>query len=152
MINTTIRVSTLSDLDAIAALDSEVFGVHSYSLLVFRQMMDIGHICFVAEGTGGEIVGYTLGALGVEKNKGWILALAVKKAYRCQGIASKLTTKVIDAFAAQQVECVLLTVDPNNKAAINLYQKIGFFDTRRETDYFGPGEDRIVMEKQLKEA
>jgi ribosomal protein S18 acetylase RimI-like enzyme len=38
-----------------------------------------------------------------------------------------------------------LTVDPINASAIRLYGALGFVAKRRETDYFGTGEDRLVM-------
>ncbi|WP_243641836.1 hypothetical protein [Vibrio sinensis] len=40
----------------------------------------------------------------------------------------------------------LLVLDPENPAALRLYQSLGFSKIAEEADYFGPNQTRWVME------
>jgi ribosomal protein S18 acetylase RimI-like enzyme len=149
MVDTIIRPVEVDDLGTVAILDRQVFGKHSYSFLCLRQMMDIGHLLLAAEDCSGEIIGYTVGAIEMGNKRGWILALAVQNANRRQGIATKLTNYIIEMLDDLGATSIVLTVDPDNRAAINLYRKMGFCKVGEESDYFGPGEARMTMKKEL---
>ncbi|MEO1997588.1 MAG: GNAT family N-acetyltransferase, partial [Planctomycetaceae bacterium] len=43
---------------------------------------------------------------------------------------------------------VLLTVDPENGNAVQLYRKFGFTERSQIAGYYRPHEDRLVMEFQ----
>jgi ribosomal protein S18 acetylase RimI-like enzyme len=46
------------------------------------------------------------------------------------------------------IERVRLTVDPANPAQ-RLYFRLGYQQLAEERDYFGPEEDRLLLEKRL---
>ncbi len=146
----TIRTFRPEDLPDTAKIDAELFGKDRYPALFFRQAFDVfGDLLRVVESGNGEITGYTLGAVQAEPEAGWILALAVKKEYQGQGIATQLTIDLIEILRKRGVKNVKLTVDPANLSAIGLYRKLGFYPVDEYPDYFGPGEPRILMQKEL---
>lgn len=56
--------------------------------------------------------------------------------------------RVEQALAELQVARVRLTVDPANPAQ-RLYLRLGYALLAEESGYFGPGEDRLLLEKAL---
>lgn len=138
------------DLVAVAEVDNEAFGDYCYPSYFFRQAYDVfGDLLLVAENEEEEIVAYLLGALQADSAGGWILSLAVRKAYRRQGVAEMLVKIIVDVLLSRGVSTVWLTVAPDNHAAIQLYLKLGFEQVSKGEDYFGPGEARILMKRKI---
>nr|WP_254777327.1 GNAT family N-acetyltransferase [Paenibacillus sp. cl6col] len=54
------------------------------------------------------------------------LGMAILPAYRGQGLGSALMKKLFAGLSEQGVERVSLSVDPDNAAAVKLYQRFGF--------------------------
>lgn len=80
----------------------------------------------------GKIVGMVLGKIfrsmyiqGHER-LGYISNLYVKKGFRKKGLGKKLTQAVIDWFKSKEAVALTLEVYEKNKAALNLYHKLGF--------------------------
>jgi ribosomal protein S18 acetylase RimI-like enzyme len=53
---------------------------------------------------------------------------------------------------AAGVERVLVTSEPENEAALRLYEKLGFRVVSMEPDYYGDGADRLILEYRIVEA
>ncbi|MNP38455.1 Acetyltransferase YpeA [compost metagenome] len=96
----------------------------------------------------GRLLGYALGGLGQDSSQGWLLSLAVLPEARGFGLAERMMLRVEQALAGLRVERVRLTVDPVNPAQ-RLYFRLGYVQLSEERDYFGPGEDRLLLEKRL---
>ena len=145
-----VRTFKLGDLVEVWKIDQEAYGNDCYPQFFFRQAYDIfGELFLIAETEDGEIVGYILGAIQNDDSIGWILAVTVKSAYWRRGIALKLTTSMLKLLFNKNVAKVLLTVDPDNNGAINLYRKLYFYEIDKIEDYFGPGKTKILMQKEL---
>lgn len=54
-------------------------------------------------------------------------------------------TQLMKAALAQATAPVLLTVDPNNSAAVKLYQQLGFTVREHIRGFYRPHEDRYLM-------
>ncbi|MCE5249333.1 GNAT family N-acetyltransferase [bacterium] len=140
----------MGDLADVFSLEQEVFGVHGYPLFFFRQALDVfGNLLRIAVNDTGTIAGYVLGALKPENGACWILSLAVKNEYRRMGIATGLMLDAIDVLSSKGADEVFLTVAPGNTDARACYRALGFRETETVDDYFGPGETRIIMRKDL---
>lgn len=146
-----VRSYRNEDFRAVAALEES--GIHEpYRSAVFVRQM--GEICketfLVAVPDNGEPVGYAVGA-GVrhDLSEAWILRLGVREEKRREGIGSALLGAVIDALQAKHPCTVRLTVSPENHPAIRLYERHGFVREQTVPEYFGPGEDRIIMKKPM---
>ncbi len=147
-----IRGAQPSDVPRLVELDREVFGQDGYGAFVLRQFIDLfGPLVGVAT-DGRSISGYVVGGRSLVSGAGWMLALAVVPGARRGGIGGELTAWLLDTLVrAGATECKL-TVDPKNTAALSLYRRAGFLEVRREDDYFGPGQERLVLAKPLPEA
>jgi ribosomal protein S18 acetylase RimI-like enzyme len=143
---TPIRAATPADLAAVWAIDREVFGAEAYPHFFFRQAYDLwGELLRVAPLPSGGLAGYVMGALSAQAHEGWVLSAAVRPACRGRGLATQLTSGLLETLAARGARSVLLTVHPGNAGALGLYAKLGFRVERQEADYFGPGEPRLVL-------
>jgi [ribosomal protein S18]-alanine N-acetyltransferase len=78
-----------------------------------------------------------------------ILNVAVHPACRRHGVGSMLMTSVVDEAKAKHIQIVTLEVRRSNLAARSLYRKLHFEERRLRRNYYGPGEDAIVMELHL---
>lgn len=78
-----------------------------------------------------------------------ILNVAVHPGSRRSGVATLLMQQTIDEAKAKQSRFVTLEVRRSNLQARRLYRKLKFEEHRLRRNYYGPGEDAIVMELSL---
>jgi len=78
-----------------------------------------------------------------------ILNVAVHPEARRSGVAMALMAAAISEAKAKNIRLVTLEVRRSNVAARSLYRKLNFEERRLRTNYYGPGEDAIVMELHL---
>jgi ribosomal-protein-alanine N-acetyltransferase len=78
-----------------------------------------------------------------------ILNVAVHPELRRHGIGMTLMAEAIDEAKAKDIRIVTLEVRRSNVAARSLYRRLNFEERRLRTNYYGPGEDAIVMELPL---
>ena len=75
-----------------------------------------------------------------------ILNIAVQPELRRFGIGAELLLSAIGEAKTKKVQLVTLEVRRSNLAARCLYRKFEFEERRLRRNYYGPGEDAIVME------
>jgi len=75
-----------------------------------------------------------------------ILNIAVHPDFRQQGIATALLEEALAEARRKRAEVMVLEVRRTNLPARQLYRKLGFEDRRLRRNYYGPGEDALVME------
>jgi ribosomal-protein-alanine N-acetyltransferase len=75
-----------------------------------------------------------------------VLNVAVHPRARREGVAMTLLGEAIDEAKAKKARFVTLEVRRSNVAARSLYRKLQFEEQRLRMNYYGPGEDAIVME------
>ena len=141
-----IRKATTSDLSQLADIEQQVYGDSGFNCYYFRQMLDLfPDLLWVWDNCDGILAGYALGAFGQVREEGWVMSLAVSPGFRGKGLAAKLSQVLLEALQNCRCQSVLLTVSETNLAAVSLYRKLGFDDFCKEADYYGPGQDRLVM-------
>lgn len=79
--------------------------------------------CWVAE-RDGVIVGH--GVLAVGAGEGHILNVCIGRDHQGQGLGRALLVHMLARARARAVEMVFLEVRPSNRAAIELYESVGF--------------------------
>lgn len=141
----TIRRPCLDEIAALALLDKEVFGRHSYSVSSFRQFFDLAGNLLAIAISGGSIIGYSLILPAAAGSEGWFMALGVHEDHRRTGVGRALASAAIEQAKQSGLHALRLTAEPENLAAISLYKSLGFEDEELVREYFGPGEDRLVM-------
>jgi [ribosomal protein S18]-alanine N-acetyltransferase len=100
---------------------------------------------WVAE-RGKCVVGFLIGRAAADEFE--ILNLAVAKAYRRNGIGSRLLESALNWFRTAETQRAYLEVRASNEAAIALYERHGFSACGRRARYYQhPVEDAIVLSK-----
>jgi ribosomal-protein-alanine acetyltransferase len=131
----TLRAATLEDLDAISRIQLASPGAAQWDVTGY-----LAYRCLVAE-TDGAVTGFLVSRqTSVDEHE--ILNLAVLPAARRQGVARQLLTSGL----AHGKGLWFLEVRESNRAALRLYESMGFKATgRREAYYYEPPEAAIVM-------
>lgn len=145
-----IRDAKRADLQQIAAIERLSFDqpwslesfVHELSLPFSRTIVGLSQ-----DEAGAEIIGYLCRWLVADECH--ILSLAVTPRRRRTGIAEILMGEAIAEAAGKGVAVITLEVRRSNLAARNLYRKLNFAERRVRKNYYGSGEDAIIMERRL---
>jgi len=77
-----------------------------------------------------------------------ILNLAVHPEGRRAGVGRALIQRVLDDAARHRAASVTLEVRHDNAAALALYGSMGFDRAGMRRNYYGPGEDAVIMERR----
>ena len=78
-----------------------------------------------------------------------ILNLAVHPSARGTGAGRALVQRIIDDALAHAAVSVSLEVRPENAAALGLYRAMGFAQIGLRKNYYGHGEDAVIMERRF---
>lgn len=142
----TLREADEDDLPELLRVDREAFPEDPYPYFVLRQLVDVhaGRLLVLADGP--RLHGYVLYVTSHDRHGSWVMSLGVTRDQRGRGLGRRLMREVLRRLRAEGVREARLTVEPANAPAIMLYRSLGFDagDGIRR-DYFGPGEDRVVM-------
>ncbi len=71
--------------------------------------------------------------------------LVVAPAHRRSGLGSALVRAGLDAVRHLGARAAVLEVGYDNEAAIALYQHVGFEQLSARRDYYGPGQDALIL-------
>lgn len=141
----------ISDIDTLLAIENQSFQFpwprqffqselnqpHSITLLARRQ-----------ETTPGEIVGYVIFWFVYDEMH--ILNLAVSPRWRRRGIARGLLGEAFRQAKTQKIKTVWLEVRPSNRAALSLYESLGFKVIMTRKGYYSEtGEDALILSRTL---
>jgi ribosomal-protein-alanine N-acetyltransferase len=147
--NFIIRPYHEGDFPSVSLLEES--GLHEpYRSAVFiRQMAGVCAGTFLVAVREDGVIGYTIGTF-VQHNpaEAWILRIGVREDMRRIGAGTALLRAVMDVLYTYSVQTIRLSVSPGNQPALSLYRKQGFVQEKCIQDYFGPGEDRIIMKKE----
>lgn len=141
-----IRAATEEDLPRIVRLDEEAFPTAPYPYFVLRQLLaSFPDFVFVVD-LGEDLGGYVL-STPPDAARSWILSLGISPPLQRQGLGRQLMTQILGHLRTRGVHDVTLSVEPRNDTAIALYRSLGFAPDPGgpRPDYFGPGEDRLLM-------
>lgn len=149
--NINIRKIMKDDITSIFQMELDAFKPMHYPLFVLRQFYDtLPGLFFVAVNDVNQIKGYCIGGIDYESRTGWIFALAVAKPEQKKRIAQRITTKLLTAFQNKNINTIQLTTSPDNNAAINLYEKLGFKKVKEDMNYYFDNSPRILMKLVMK--
>ncbi len=121
---------------------------HSWGREEFRQLLSGKNFKAIALTKTEGLIGY-LSFMHVP-DEAEILNLGVLPEARRRGRARKLLNFFIDYCRKNGISRIFLEVRVSNKAAINLYQSLGFNLAGRRTDYYPETkEDALIYELKL---
>ena len=149
--NIKIRKAIKEDLVSIFQVEEETFKPMNYPLFVLRQFYDIApDLFFVAADELNQIKGYCFGGIDMDKNIGWVFVLAVTKPEQKRKIGQRISLELLSAFKSKNINAIQLTTTPDNRAAINLYEKLGFKKVSEDLNYYFDNSPRIIMKLDSK--
>ncbi|HZP45437.1 MAG TPA: ribosomal protein S18-alanine N-acetyltransferase [Candidatus Binataceae bacterium] len=142
-----LRDATNADLPRIVAIERRAFA-HPWAEEAFHRELTLSFSRIVLGVTDqNDLGGYLCRWLIADECH--ILNVAVDTKYRRQGLGELLMREAIAEAVAKRVAIVTLEVRRSNTAARCLYRKLAFEERRLRKNYYGQGEDAIVMERRL---
>jgi len=144
-----VRTMEPNIIARLVQLETEAFGPGGLNVWHLEPLIRHGRV--YAYRLDNEIVGSVSYMLDWDHpHKTYMVGVSISKESRGQGIGAKLLIESFEALAKENIEEVELTVDPNNVAAVKLYEsKLGFLVTDFKHDEYGEGEGRLVMNLRL---
>jgi [ribosomal protein S18]-alanine N-acetyltransferase len=142
------RPMQAEDLDALIKIERASYP-YPWTLLNFRDCLDSGYSCWVAE-VDGALAGYWVMMLAA--GEGHILNCCVAPAWQRRGFGRSLMEHLIDIARHHASEALYLEVRPSNTAAVNLYERLGFEGIALRRNYYPADagrEDALVMRRTL---
>lgn len=134
-----------ADLDAVVEIERRSFPTPWSPGLFLHELKIPFSRTLLARLTNGtsRVVGYVCRWLvGDEMH---ILNLAVDPDHRRAGIGRLLVEHILEEAAVNAVRLITLEVRRGNEAAVGLYGRFGFRQTGVRRNYYGRGEDALVM-------
>ena len=105
---------------------------------------------FVAEDPDGELLGFVCGFLSqTADDEAYIHFVGVTPEDRGDGLGRALYERFFEAARASGRTSVRCVTSPVNQGSIAFHEAMGFQVERVVEDYEGPGEDRVLLVKQL---
>lgn len=145
-----IRPMTVQDLEAIQSIEERVQS-HPWRPAHFSDCLKAGNVALVVEQPDAPscIAAYAIVTLGGREAD--LLNVAVAPDYRRQGIASQLLDYLV-AQIADRADNLFLEVRASNRAAINLYENLGFNQVGVRPNYYPARqgrEDALILALSL---
>jgi ribosomal-protein-alanine N-acetyltransferase len=142
-----IRFFVQSDFDTICLFEGMRSGSAYGSAVFIRQASVIFSPFFFVAELEGNVGGYGIGALNQgDMREGWVLRLNVAEDLRSRGIGRLILEQVVRSLVDAGATRIKLSVAHDNITAIRLYERFGFSKNDILANYFGDGEDRIIMQ------
>ncbi|MCQ8876912.1 GNAT family N-acetyltransferase/peptidase C39 family protein [Pseudoalteromonas shioyasakiensis] len=148
--DTSVRVAKGSDLAALLEIEQQSFTQDRLTARSFKRWLNAKHGILLVIEEHNHILGYGL----VWCHKGTRLArlysLAIKLQAQGRGLAKKLLSELERAAADCARLFMRLEVAVNNKAAIALYEKLGYRVFGQYSDYYDDHSDALRMQKNIR--
>ena len=146
-----IRDATRHDLPRIIEIERLAFD-HPWSLESFLREFSLPFsrliVAMGPDNNGGSlVVGFLCRWLVADECH--ILNVAVPPERRRQGIAKMMMAAAIDEAKAKNIRLGTLEERRSNLGARGLYRELKIEERRLRRNYYGPGEDAIVMELRI---
>ena len=105
---------------------------------------------FVAEDADGELLGFVCGFRSQTfADEAYIHFVGVDPEHRGSGLGRRLYERFFEEARANGRTLVRCVTSPLNERSLAFHQALGFEVERVVEDYDGPGEDRVLLVKQL---
>lgn len=144
-----VRMMEPEIIARLVQIETEAFGTGGLNVWHLEPLIRHGRVYIYR--LDNEIVGLVHYMLDWDRpKKAYMVGVSISKESRGQGIGFKLLKESFEALSKETIEEVELTVDPDNVAAVKLYEgKLGFLVTDFKQDEYGEGEGRLVMKLSL---
>lgn len=145
----TIRQAKLYDVPAMARIERDSFGSPWSADEITKDVTAGGNVYVAVAECDGEKAAY--GEVRMIAGEAQIYNIAVAPEFRREGIGEELLRHMINKAEESGCSLVTLEVRDGNKAAMELYKKLGFREVgRRKGYYLNGGEDAVLMDLDLR--
>lgn len=145
-----LREATAADLDALAALEAASFGDEAWSReQLAGGLAAAGALWLVAvpRGEGGAVEAYA--AFQRAEDEAELQRVAVAPAVRRRGLGTALVATGFERLHEEGVRTCFLEVAADNRAARELYERLGFRTVGRRPGYYPRGSDALLLRADL---
>jgi ribosomal-protein-alanine N-acetyltransferase len=129
--------------ELMAALHRECFGEAAWSATSFAALFETSLVFGYLIESGGLVLARAVA------DEAEILTIGVVPAVRRQGLARQMVALVIDEARTRGAQTLFLEVSARNTPACELYRAAMFDDCGRRRDYYGPGDDALLLKRPL---
>lgn len=150
--NIIIDVCDIKDLDLLHEIEKECFTIEVYNKRVLRSLLTAPSTICLKASVQGQIVGFAIGDIRrvFTSRRGEVVTIDVTPKFRRMGIATLLLKRLEEEFRSRGCSMSRLAVRVDNKAAKNLFRKLGYREKKKSKDYYADGIDALLMEKKLR--
>jgi ribosomal-protein-alanine N-acetyltransferase len=141
-----VRAASAEDVEAVTALEQEVFGVDAWSSSSVREELTGDRRHAVVAQDGG-LVGYAVTMRSDDVVD--LQRMAVAPSHRRTGVARDLLATLRRAGRDEGAHRMLLEVSAGNDAALAFYAAEGFVEIDRRPRYYRDGSDALVLRAAL---
>jgi [ribosomal protein S18]-alanine N-acetyltransferase len=145
-----LRAARREDLATVLEIERRSFS-HPWSLEAFLDEIRQAHsrllLVWDESGERGKLVGYVCRWIVAAEVQ--ILNIAIHPDWRRRGIGRGLVEAVLEEAREEGAARVTLEVRRYNNPAIGLYERLGFRRVGERRNYYGAGEDAVLMEKDV---
>ena len=144
-----VAAATHADLEAAYSIEAEEMAPDFFPRFFFTQALTLFGEGFQVARIGESVVGYAFVGRHSAGDEAELYSLVVSADWRGLGAGEALTRECLKVARSWKCAGVRLSVDPANSSARRLYKRTGFEETGFEAEYYGPGEDRILMRAEF---
>lgn len=133
-----------SDLDQVMAIEPTIYP-HPWTRNNFSDSIKAGYSCWACEHDGA-MIGYAV--LMMVLDEAHILNISIAREFQGCGLGRQLLEHIIDVARSHGGQTMFLEVRPSNKAALRLYEAMGFNEFSVRKGYYPSAngrEDAILM-------
>lgn len=135
------------DLEEVLAIESDAFGADAWTPAQFwselARVPESRWYVTARESGMHELLGY--GGIFVVAPEADVQTIAVARAAQGRGVGALLVDALIAAAGERGAAVMHLEVRADNGPARALYARAGFVDSGRRRDYYGRGQDAVLM-------
>lgn len=116
---------------------------------IMRDCLSVGYSCWVMEADHA-VVGYAI--LSVAAGEAHVLNLSIAPTHQGQGLGRLLMQHLLQTARGHGADTVFLEVRPSNRAAVHLYESMGFNQVGLRNGYYPSAkgrEDAVIMAREV---
>lgn len=138
-----------ADIDDVLMVEQDAYEF-PWTLVIFSDCLKAGHCCSVVVEQDHNIVGY--GIMYLSMQEAHILNICIKPNVQNNGLGTRLLDYLLNLAKEHYANVIFLEVRPSNRAALKIYQSVGFNMVGNRRDYYPAKigrEDAWILAKQL---
>ncbi len=137
-------------ISSILDIEQQAFGDGALNEYVVVPMLRYGKVYAALDDQGYAVAcAYFMRSMD-DTDTAYLLSVAVLPAFRGQNVGTALLEYALSHIKKLGILRVRISVDPANVDALSVYrEQLGFSVVDTVQDEFGPGEDRLVMSRNL---